>query len=359
MMVGEQELRSQQVKQLLPKASDKSFLNYNARMVDTLGGVAFYLLLSNLEATDYILWKWGCDFLRNLYRRVEMNRIGVHYLLFMGNYTSTPLGVHRDAATFFHFPIEGTKYLRTWPASISSTHPGLIGLTKYDEYLNSSQLLKAGRGGAFYMPTSCWHIGESRDGEFVVSLALSMFTFDSLAVPLAQELLSAIAGSVRPVSDSAQWSETIPFNPDDIQASVDHLPLALSDAAAQVKARLTDDALVMLWMKLCTAYGFLNPPRLRPVQSVGSTDHVRLTPNYPLANRTLATGQTVIAAGGHLLTTEYSSAKALLQIIRDGEAHRVDEITGAGDSGTRRIIEHLFEAGALEIVSSEQYQAAP
>lgn len=283
-----------QVFPLLPRAADGSFVAYHQRVLHELGGREYALVINNLEALDFPLWEWSCAFLHGLFRRVGLNQLGVYYALFVGNYRSTPFGVHRDPESVFHLPVVGHKAILTWPADYTIRNPGLKNAHQYGDFLDGSTRLDTGPGGLIYWPSGAWHVGEG-DGQLAVSLALSLKCYADLLAPLLHQVLRQ-----QPRSEAGPVN--CPFDPDDLQSSAGRLPAALTEAASAVRAATSDAAMRILWLKTVSGFGFLYPPR--PLADVALTpaDVIRGCPGHPVLCVPLGDGELGVASCGHVLT---------------------------------------------------------
>src|SRR5262249_23765270 len=98
------------------------------------------------------------SFLRGLYTIAGVPANLAEVDLFLGNYTKTPAGVHRDSATVFCFVVEGRKRIRAWPGHVIRSQSSRKGPDPYDQYVAKSICLDGEPGDVLYWPASYWHI---------------------------------------------------------------------------------------------------------------------------------------------------------------------------------------------------------
>jgi hypothetical protein len=251
-----------------------------------------------------------------------MTQLGAELQLFIGNYKRTPVGVHRDETNVFHFPIIGRKRMRLWGEEIGRIHPDLRGRLTYDEYLNSSVVAEAEPGGMFYLPSSFWHIGEG-DGEYTVSLKLALYSFSDLTVPLATQLPALL---VQQGTETGPAKATLPFNLSQLQRIAEETPPPLTLAANAIRQQMSEDAIALYWMKICSGYGFLYPPQPQVEQELEKCDRIKARSQNPTVFRRLSDGRIVVACGGHLIIETDPVCITLLELIRDGEEHEVEAL---------------------------------
>jgi hypothetical protein len=286
---------------LHPKMSDNSFEGYNARMKKELDGKDYCLVITNLESVNFDLWDWSREFLFGLYEKIGFNSLGNYYGVFIGSYSKTPFGVHRDPESIFHFPIVGRKTLRVWAGGYETENPGINRAHDYSKFLDGSIKVEAGPGGMIYWSSPDWHIGERSD-DFSVSLALSLNCYDfSIAQPLAQRAevdLSGLVGEYKGIH--------VKYDPHNVNANASEMPWDFKTASNYMKNVDWDVVFQKQWIKLTTAFNFINPPQRAEQKAIRESDTLMGNKKYPVVSLKLEKGPLAISANGHLIELPYN-----------------------------------------------------
>lgn len=283
---------------LLPQSGDGSLEGYDRRMRRDLGHQDYALVINNLEILDFDLWAWSRGFLRNLFALAGMNNLGIYYALYIGNYRTTFLGIHRDPESVFHLPVIGLKRMRTWPSAYVEQRPELCNVTFYEDHLEASTLLEARPGGMIYWPASDWHVGEHA-GEFTASLALSLLT-----IPTTDPLFTVYLRCLHQAQDEQPGKGRgfqHPFDPADLQATGNSPPENLLRIGRSMVRLYGEESLRKLWLRLATGYGFFNTPRPLEVDAVEEDDVLQGDPEYPIVWSRAADGGFDVSVNGGLL----------------------------------------------------------
>lgn len=308
---------------LLPKAADGSLEGYDGRLVSQLKGKEYLLIVNYLEVNDFGLWAWTREFLKGLYERVGMNKLGVYYAVFLGNYDKTPAGVHHDPESVFHLPVAGQKRMRIWTQEFVARNPRLKNSLQYEEFLGASTLLKSPPGGFIYWPSNAWHVSEGI-GEFSASLALTLNCFKELVRPL-------IINMEQHYDESKYRSGvTIPLQAGANGQSLPELPEALKQAAEFIHSMTSVEYLRELWLKLITGANFLHVPRPLEARAIGTDEMIRGSSENKVALLPLAEKGLAVSANGHLLNLpDHPALRALIERINTGDELQVGQLLDA------------------------------
>jgi ribosomal protein L16 Arg81 hydroxylase len=314
---------------LLPRREDKNLHGFHVRMKEVAGNAGYAMIVNNLEGLSFELWNWSREFLRPLFQARGMNSLGCYYALFLGDYWTTPAGVHHDPESVFHFPVVGLKRIRAWEPAYIANHPRMCNANSYEEHLDASVLLEAESGGMIYWPSGLWHVGEST-GEFTASLALSMLCINPLSPMFTLYLRQLLEASAERTPRPPGGTE-YPFDPDNLQATACATPPALAKLGAQMRRLYDEEQLATLWMRLCTGYGFYNPPPALDGVTITLEDSLCIDPRYPIVWRHARHGGLQVSANGGLFQTVSSVARGL-EVLNRGEpisVRRIVEESGA------------------------------
>jgi hypothetical protein len=309
-------------------------------------------MVNNIEALSFELWSWSAEFLRGLYAERGMEGLGAYYALFVGDYLTTPLGIHRDPESVFHFPVTGSKRIRIFGSDYMDAHPFLGGSTDYADHLEQTILLESGPRGLLYWPSSAWHVGEG-DGEFSASLALSILCVSSTDPAFLLYLRSLLIDDDKAKSPHRRDPDPLT---DYLQAA-SKVPPSMESVCRSVRDQFSEDSVARMWLRLLSGAGFFNPPMTAPRQSLAPTDRLRLAEGAIIVWRARDGGGAFVAANGHVF--DHSSTARVRHIVErllsrkpitaqelaapDGGSS--DQAGTMGD--TIQILEQLLSARAL------------
>lgn len=355
--------------ELLPQLEDGSLEGYDLRMRQGLGHQDYSLVINNIEILDFDLWAWSRGFLRHLFSLAGMNNLGIYYALYIGNYQTTFLGIHRDPESVFHLPVIGLKRMRTWLPSYVEQHPELRSATRYEEHLEASTLLEARPGGMIYWPAELWHVGEHA-GELTASLALSLLTISPTDPLFTVYLRCLYQAQDEPPSSGRKLY--YPFDPENLQATGTHPPESLLRLGRSMVSLYSEESLRRLWLRLATGYGFFNTPRPLENVSIGEDDVLQGDPEYPVIwSRGMDGDQdvSIISVNGKLLQLPGGlMIAALLSRLNSGEPVTVRELhrlagVAPGDPEAALVNDFLARVaafrGARKIIAAPAVQEEP
>lgn len=309
---------------LWPVPADGGFARYEERVRRNGGDRPFLLVVNNLQAFDMGRWNSVRRLLRPLFERVGIPSWTVELSVFVGRYPNTPFGVHMDSASVMHFPIVGTKRIRTWTSAFVEAHPDLKGATEYEKFLPGSELLEGGPGGMLYWPSDAWHVGEGT-GELSVTWGVGLW-YRSLrehVLRLAERLILQGPGHAERQGDVTMPFDaaTAPLLPSDLPALMRDVQRVMTEELFSPAA--VERAAVVDWLKRRTAWGFTAVPLPLTDVSLSMEDVVRADTEFPIL-RARSGGQLWIAANGHAFSvSEHRVVDALLDRLATGEPLRI------------------------------------
>jgi hypothetical protein len=338
----------------LPRPDDHSFEGYHRRITSELNprwrrllGLRrrrYSLIINYPEMASFDLWETTSkQIAAPLYRNAGMNNGGYYYNIFMGDYSRTPFGVHVDDESLFHFPIVGTKALRLWPPEFVRQHPAIKGCMDYGSYVDGSVLVKASPGETIYWPSKYWHIGEG-EGQFSVSLALGMIVRTE---PYVMRLIRHQAPATLERFDS----KTVPFDPDDPQASLRSVPLGVLRLPHRRKGAA--DTPAAAWLRAVSALGALCPPVPDTARAISDEEIVRGRPGCPVLTVPSTDHHLLIGAAGHVFAApDTADVRGLIAFANSGSCERFGSLVERVNSETRqdemrRLLGELIRCRAL------------
>lgn len=286
----------------LPERADGSAAGWARRVTGLLGGRTFGLVVEDVQAYYPALWLRLRDALGGLLARTGLPALA-KATVFLGNYESTPFGLHRGSSGNLMFVVEGPKRMRTWPDAYFRGKEDYTYRLDYHAHDPHSIVLDAEAGDVIYWPSDYWHVGE-RVGEGMSS-AVSVALF--MDRDPAEELLARARPFVRRHVRMAEGPEA-----------------ALANAAADPAFARELRAAAL---RHATALGFARPPAPLPPTVLGDDEVVRGSREHPVRWTDLGGGTLAVAACGHAFgLTASPLARALLERLADGGPHRVGDL---------------------------------
>ena len=337
------------VARYLPRARDRSMDGYACRVTHMIGGRRFGLVIDDFQAQAPELWLRLREFLRGLYAVTGIPGEHAKATLFLGNYRSTPFGLHRGRSGNFMFVVHGRKHIRAWPDRFFRGKEDMTNRLDYGRYNGASTVLSAAPGDVIYWPSDYWHIGEDAGG---LSVAISLALF--MAPDVAGDLARNVERLVRARDDGRRRTGPFPLHPGGRRASA-----TVGAAARQTARRLTtvsrdvEEALTGAWLNHLTGYGFASVPAPEPLRPLAARTVIRGCPQDPIRVVTTRDGALVCSANGHAFSvTGHPKLSALLEQLNSGRPCRVGELMTtysgrASRAGIRAILEKLYSLRAV------------
>lgn len=174
-----------------PPRDDESLEDWVKR---AFGDKKFGMIINQGERFNLELSKLIAVKLKPLLEKTGMPTEGIIFTLFIGNYDSTPLGIHLDSPgkSVIHFHLgPGSKTMYNWD---TKEYESLVGEKKYNN-TNIGPLLPYasrydfGEGDIYFMPEDKYHIG-TQDG---LSIAIACWCYNRSNHDFALRLQSLLA----------------------------------------------------------------------------------------------------------------------------------------------------------------------
>ena len=347
----------------LPHRSDGSFEGYHQRIDSMLNpwwrrllGLPkkrYCLVLNNLNTVSFELYKFGTKFMCSLYRRVGAPNGGFYNQFFLGNYASTPSGIHHDYESLFTYVLVGEKRMQFWEPDYIREHPEAVLSYDVEKHRAHAKTLTAQAGQLIYWPSKYWHVGEG-NGEFVATLGMGVVLQPLVSVdnPVSEEEpCEALSSQMRVFAQhNVDVSEsTVPINCDDLDANVIAVPATLRFSAPPGES---DD---LIWLRYVSSLGALYPPIKRKPTVI--RDDAMLAPQegsvvvaLPHSGSTLAVG-----VNGHILSVPVEEGiQLLLAFAKFGERETVHDLVArcsarrSSEQQVRHVLEALIQCRAIQ-----------
>ena len=320
----------------LPRREDQSVSRYAKRLKRSIHGRSFGLVAGNFHAYEPEIWLRTRDYLYGLFEQTGIPGNRTTTALFLGDYPTTPFGLHAGDAATFVFVIEGRKRIRVWPPGILDGKPNLTGARNYQEHLHGSIILEGTPGDVLYWPSQYWHIGESVTGKLAVSLSVPVFLSSS--------------------SDRSKAESLYPVRIDGIQKTARKLFRMVRTRKSRVR-----------WLNNFSGCGFATvPPPLE--ESIALQDQFTVcgNPRYPILWMPADKGEIICSSNGHAFSVaahpkllklfeHLNSGKAasVLQLIEKYAGNVVRngiEFTATPDD-IRKVLEKLARLRAISVIT--------
>lgn len=167
--------RDNEAKRFLPIESDKSFKDYEARILKQTNGRLFQGVVNNLQRFSSKLYDSTRVLLDGLYLQAGFP---IHFIetgIFVGNYPFTPHGVHWDYDPVISLMLQGSKKLYTWDKNLWEKIHGPSNSVVYKQYIKSANSAIAKTGEWLLIPKNHFHVLEPNG--FAANFSLTMGSF--------------------------------------------------------------------------------------------------------------------------------------------------------------------------------------
>lgn len=160
----------------------------------TFGDKKFGMIINQGERFNLQLSKLIAYKLKPLLDKIGMPTEGIIFTLFIGNYDSTPLGIHLDlpGKSVIHFHLgPGSKTMYTWD---TKEYLDLVGEEKYNnqninKYLPYAHKHPFDEGDIYFMPEDTYHVG-TQEG---LSVAIACWCYNRSNQDFALRLQSLLS----------------------------------------------------------------------------------------------------------------------------------------------------------------------
>jgi hypothetical protein len=158
----------------MPRAQDASFAGYVQRLQRDHGIASFFLVISHLHWFSQAFAANAQRFAREICRRVGVPASSAWSDVYMGNYATSPFGVHLDGASNFTFGIHGRKTLYLWEPKFYRAHQQAFASGHWRDFICDSIILDVRAGEMIYWPARFWHVADSH-GELSVTVNIAFY----------------------------------------------------------------------------------------------------------------------------------------------------------------------------------------
>ncbi|GCF10362.1 cupin domain-containing protein [Dictyobacter arantiisoli] len=361
----------QDLPQYLPHTEDGSPKGYEQRLQRELNAESFILFITGFERYNAKLYHRAQDFLSHLFQHTGIPAGHAELELFLGRYTYTPGGIHKEECTNFQWVIDGDKTMHTWPESTWNTETLSVNLqhdptSHEEEYFledvslndtrHGSKALRGKAGDILYWPSKYWHVGETPELSMAITLAIYMH-----GRPY-QEVLQTVQQLVEQHIGSSNIAPAYPF-PTSTNTSLESaLPASLHQPFAIIKeltsTRLLQQALLERWLKRASNLSLSKTLELLPEKVFTEAESIHYVSPRPILYTQLDPQTFLYAANGHCATinTEIHLAQ-LLDFLNTGATITISNAlaqyspmqTARASTELHQIITFLYRAYAISV----------
>ncbi len=330
------------IEEYLPESDHRSIAGYADRMTQKLAGQRFaFVLNGSFLGHDAQLWMRMRNFLHGLLGRIPAQES--LSAIFLGNYESTPFGVHKDNRANFQFIVEGHKRMHLWRDEYVRNEKDLQGTHHYEKFLDNAITLEGEPGDVFFWPSSCWHVGECVGG---LSVCLTV-AFRPLAPPWTYvwnrigETVEEGLRALNSTNNGQPNSNPSQKDTETISTVVQIARKALQEASQN---RELEQTLKLSQLNQMSSFGWTEIPLPLPWKNLRDGETVRGDPEYPILWLPAEDHQITISANGHSFTIPADSRIVkLIERINNGVALRVKSLIEEY-AGTARFADVEYEA---------------
>jgi hypothetical protein len=328
---------------ILPKDEDRSFDEYNRRMIECSGFNDYALVVADWHQFDRSLWERILVSVEWLAEKVGISRSRMDTQVFLGTYKVTPFGVHADPTSAFHFPVIGTKIMRFWDGSFGTRTRALQKTHNYEPFLRDSTVIKARPGEVIYWPSDYWHVGES-DGTFSVTWGFGYWIGDN-ARRRAIEKAMKVFGEIEPEPRITLPQNLVPAS--ETSAAIDGL---VRDLLRAVSSDTFRRLIVQSWLEHYSAYGFLSVPSLMERVQLGDHCFVRKKAAFRILYSQIGPGLVSVASAGYsCVLPAIPTIRLVIDRLNEGSAVAMKEFLGYDGNAASvvELIDFCMRSGAL------------
>lgn len=333
--------RERNLTEFLPTDDDADLAAFQHRMDGELGDVSRLLIAYGTHRYDAQLWDRLRRFLQPLYRIVGAPASKVDTDVFLGRYSRTPSGIHRDAVANFGFVLAGTKRMLVWPRDAFDEKQTHLNITDWRPHADRAIELVGEPGDIIFWPPDYWHIAVSDNRwQFTFNLSLYVkrlpFTLvDAALAPYKQRL-------ARQTPELAQ--DTYELR-DLLQAP---LPSALAAEVAAFRELVSgpqfEEAVTRRWLRHASGAAFSEVPAMLAAADLRPNDVIVADPEFPVLWSRSGAVDIIAANGSSLAIAAMSTTRELIVRLNSGQPARVADLVQlatAADVAAEEVMELL------------------
>jgi hypothetical protein len=333
----------------LPRAADRSFLQYLTRAAKETRSRDVSFILNDAQAASAELFDTAADFLAGLSERAG-TPLQTDAVVFATRSRVSALGIHRDVYSNFLFVVDGEKSFYLWPPDAVPGFPKEVPVAQLEELRATAEKVRLQAGDMLYMPSGYYHCAVQNGFSVHVSIVIAAGDQNATEMFLRGPLQELFRTSF-----TGEGGRFLALKPDEIV--LDELPdyIATPLKNGLVANRRAEEVMRDAFLRTQSASGFSVSPPERAAMPLKPADRViarRSNLHLMTAGGTLIVG----ACGQVLHVPAHPLLLEMLQTLRSGEPVTVRQLLRRF-TGTARIGEDdvaldnewiLFFLGSLQ-----------
>lgn len=244
-------------------ASDLS--TYVNSVSDSLSGDPCGIVVNNIHLYCPRLWSFFESLTADLASHVGIPGSMVHSAMLIGNYTTTPFGIHRDDAGVLTFVVKGPKRMLVWPYNYFANRRDVIRigdtvLAEPESFADDALVLEAGPGDIMYWPSSYWHVAVETEKHVHATVSLGYWFMSSISGIVADAVREALNRDLREeAAYMGSWQNPTSTLPAELERAADALDRLIE--AGEIRRRIEE-----YWTRRVEASGFTVVPSGLPMK---------------------------------------------------------------------------------------------
>lgn len=315
----------------------------------------FGIILNRGEKFNDDLSSFLARGIQPLIQKLGMPTEGILFTLFIGNYSATPLGIHKDSPgkSVMHFHLgPGSKTMYCWDDEkyMSSAGENCHNNMDFGPHLHYARQHTFAEGDIYFMPENHFHLG-MQEG---LSIGIACWWYNRSSQDFARQLLTLASRTAINRSDEMLKADPRPLS--DSSGLDTTLQLFSSSVNLDMKFEVfMREAYVDLRHSLYSNCGLRNAPLPRSDRvSLDETSVVRLESPFLLYSRQTADGLTLIvyARGTRLEMRNVPSIAGVVDILNKGNSitlKKLAELSGLQIDVCRELVSTLIMYKGVDV----------
>ncbi|PGM47115.1 cupin-like domain-containing protein [Bacillus thuringiensis] len=258
------------VKSYLPFSEDKNIDNYIQRISGTSSQDEVTYSQVGMQNYMPIVWENIKGWVKRIISKVGLPTNTVDIDIFLGRYSSTPIGIHTDQASTFMHVVHGTKRMLVWPPDyFKNKNVKIIGseLRKtivdcnINDYIQDAIVLEGTPGDTLYWPSDYWHVGISDNPQDLIVVLNIGFFFGEKKEAMLSQVVSRILNYT--LKDFPKVKTYLPNTPiEEMQFELPNEEINyLEQFRSIINSSQIEDILREMWLKQLSSSGFIDVPK--------------------------------------------------------------------------------------------------
>lgn len=277
-----------EVRRLMPSVEEDDIDIYLEKLTAKEGYEEFCLFINDIHEYETI-WNKVRPLLKVIVSNAGLPTSGISSDFFMGNYSSTGFGAHKDLLDNFMIMLKGEKTMLLWHEDIwknelgNPIHPD-YRTAEYEPFRKHAQSFTLEAGDFLYWPEKYWHVGENDPSQISASINLNYLhthPADELDIVVKRALRKQASKAFQQIASDSENGESILYPssqnivPENLTRSIDsyHRLIAEDD----IRPTVTKE-----WLKKRSCFGALSCIGKRPLEHLAADQTISFNADYPI-----------------------------------------------------------------------------